>query len=531
MGKAFPVLSTLGGLSFFPYAQKAAKNMDRLEDFSARTMKRHQDKLNGFLKNFEKRASQTIGTEQALHRALATSVRGVLLELFTTEQWRTNPLLYPLTAFTGVHSALTQPEKNNKKIQRNTCKRLRAVPQLLAQVDGNIEAVTPANRAAAQTIARHSARYLQSLASSPLLAEEKDLPNLLEDCLIALKNYDKYVASRTVVEEQMNPSLETILHEGYDTPFSIAEIHALAQEEWEHTRQTLRELASEFGSPDWRSICTHYQGPECLKSDVQDESEEAAAERILRCIESEMARLQEAFPLLAGNKIVQNIPLSIEVAPAFMNGTLKAVSYIPPYGTEDQPTARLLISPTAFFHNRANEFSQLSDSGKAARISLAYESVPGRHILACHRLSSEDSVIAQLRNPIMEEGWKAVTEELLVESGYMESPGERFLLGWQRLRSAARCLVDTGLSQGNIDLNHCLVLLEQSGIEKEQALREIRDIRMKPGSGLAPVLGKATMQKLRQDSGLAPKDFHQALLQGGESSPAMAHIRIQASRV
>ncbi|GEM_PF-935646 len=529
MGKAFPVLCASGKLTFIPSSHKAASCMDRFEDFSTRSMAKKREILEGFLKTFEECAAKASGKEKALNNALAANVRGVLLELFQVRPWETLPQIYPLIAFTGVYHALTLPMDNQRKRLGNLCKRLRAIPPFLAQVQDNVETVTPFNRGTAQTMTRHCARYLKEITVDERLTGDKNIPHLLEGCLQALRNYDRHIISRPQVESHPGPDLDTVLHEAYANVRPVAEIFELADEQWRQAKNALESIASEFGFPDWRSIYDDIPGLNDLRPCDNEENEHSAHERIFDCLRRETETLGSTFRNMTGNNHVPDIQLTVEDAPSFMTTMNGPIRYCPPPAPAKKNQARLLVTPAAFYaQGLGSNDGSMASIRKGARIALARETWPGRHVLACHRLASTDTVTAQLRNPLMEAGWMVYTEDLLLAGNYLETPDERVALERHRLYRATRCMVDTGLATGHADQNRCTELLEQCGMSRDQALREIRDICMRPGREIVPVLGRAILKEMHQESGLSSGDFRAAFLAGGETSPEMTLLRINS---
>jgi uncharacterized protein (DUF885 family) len=524
MGKALPVLCASGICPYIPAARKAMAHMDRLDDFSPRAMDRNHEELKGFLSAFEKRAARTIGPENALYNALADNVRGVLLELFSVRPWQTSPQLYPLVAFTGLYHALTLPMDSTRKRQKSVRKRLRAIPGLLAQVQDNIETVTPLDRGAAQTMTRRCARYLQTISTNEAVAQDKAAASMLDACMKALRNYDRHVISRPLVEEHSGPDLEAVLQQGFSGERTVDEVFEMADRLWQQSLFSLKAMAAEHGIADWLEAGIAHAGPEGLRPCGNDENQQAAQERVFKTLATECENLSATYRNMPGNNHAPDIPLSVRIAPAFMAGTVQDILYCPPPAPSKKNRALLLVVPEAFTAASASE-----NMRREARITMACETWPGRHVLACHRLASDNGLLSQLRNPLLEAGWSAHAEDMIANGNYLESPGERIVLGQRRLRRAARCIVDTGLATGHADQNRCVALLEQCGMEKKQALQEIRDIRTRPGSQVAPVLGLCLIRKMQEESNLSSGDFRAAMLTDGGVSMEMTRMRIRAN--
>lgn len=518
LAKAFPVLCASGDFRFLPAAAHAHKLLDRLEDFSQKTVERHIAKLSGFLRDFEKQAERTIGGDHEMAKAMVTNVRGVLLELSESKSWEKDPALYLKTAFTGIHHALALPAKNDRERTRRTMKRLRAVPAFLGQVEQNIEAVTPVSRAQAQTMIRDCARYLQVVGAIPALQNEKKSSQFLEDCLNKLKEFDKFITTRPQVEESEGPGLETVLKDGFGTPKSVHEIFEMADAEWRSARANLQEISTELGSADWRNAYEEYQGP----GDAEGGT--------LALFETEVRKLREFFGTTAFKGLIPELDLELGESPAYMASLRRAAHYCAPLAAQDGGAARLMVIPHAFSGRGFREdTARLQRARKESMFIAAQETVPGSHLMASRRLLSEDLIVSQLRNPLVADGWRAFGEQLLAKLGYLETPIERLVLERRRLCRATRCMVDTGLATGHADQDRCMALMEQSGYSREESLQQLRTIRLAPGSQVGSVLGKAEIEALHTSSGLDTASFCKSFLDGGETPFSMTDLRLKAA--
>lgn len=517
LAKAFPVLCASGDVPFLPAAAEAANQLDRLEDFSPRSVERHIGKLSAFLRDFEKVIDSNIGMEHELGKAMAGNVRGVLLELSVLESWRKDPSLYLKTAFTGIHHALTLPAKNERTRTRRAIKRLRAVPAFLAQVVENIETVTPVTRATSQTMIRDCARYLQEIEESPTLQTDSKSPQLLQDCLNMLREVDRHISSRHVVEEREGPGLDTILEQGFGTDKKVDKIFEAAESEWRDAGDSLSRLAGELGVQDWREAYEEYQGPGDADADT------------LELFQAEVERLRTFFHTSAFGGLVPDLALTLGESPSYMASLRRAAHYCAPLAPADADSARLMIIPHAFSGRGFRESTaRLRRARKELTFIAAQETVPGSHLMACRRLLSDNPIVAQLRNPLVANGWRAFGEQLLLETGYLATPQEQLIFQRRRLCRAARCMVDTGLSIGLVDQDRCMDLMDQSGFSKEESLEQLRAIRLTPGSQVAPVLGKMEIDALRTLSGLDTAHFCKTFLDGGETPFGMSHLKFKA---
>lgn len=517
LAKSFPVLCASGDMRFLPAAARADGLLDRLEDFSPRAVERHVSKLNGFLADFNKVADRNIGVEHERAVAMATNVSGVLLELSTSQSWRKDPSLYLKIAFTGIHHALSLPAKSERIRTRRTIKRLRAVPEFLGQVEENIETITQLSRSLAQTMIRDCARYLQQISAEPALTADPKSGQYLQECLNKLKEVDRHITTRHQVDEVEGPDLQTVLDKGFGTDKTVQDIFEMADAQWRSALGTLKALAAELGVNDWRDAYADYLGP----GEPDDSS--------LTLFENEVARLRSFFKNKEFSGLIPDLELTLAESPLYMASLRRAAHYCAPLAAGNGDSARLMVIPHAFSGRGFREdTSRLKRARKESMFIAAQETVPGSHLMASRRLLSDDLLISQLRNPLVADGWRAFGEQLLMETGYLKTPMERLVHQRRRLCRAARCIVDTGLATGHADQDRCMDLMEQSGFSKEEALHELRSIRLAPGSQVGPVLGKVEIENLRTVSQLETPQFCKEFLDGGESPFSMTHLKLKA---
>lgn len=519
LAKSFPVLCASGDCRFFPAAAEAADQLDRLEDFSPRSIERHEARIRKFLEEFEAVSNKTLGWEKTQADAMAQNARSVLFELTKSRPWANAPLVYLQTAFNGIHHALSMPAKNDRKRLQRTVKRLKASALLLEQARENVEMVTPLHRGACQTMTRNCARYLQQIANSPILAGQTKVPAILADLLEALKDFDRHIVSRPEVSETIGADLETMLSEGLGTTRTMEEIFEAADREWQGALANLKHATSELGETDW--LLAYEKLGKATR-----QSQNIGIKTI---VQNELEKLKTAVTESSIAAHLTSLPLEIAESPVFINSLRRVVHYCAPLSNAHPDSARLLMIPNAFSERGYNaDSAKLERARLEFKFILAQETWPGNHFMASQRLSSQDIITSQLRNPLVSDGWRTYGEHLLMEIGYCDSPEDRLVAERRRLCRAARCMVETGLATGNTDQDKCMSLLEQSGFSKDEALQELKNIRLMPGSHVAPVLGKMEIELMKKDFSIETDKFCKIFLEGGETSFEMTRYRLNA---
>ncbi len=259
MGKHFPVMCSSGAFPLLPPVADAANRLDRFDDLSKKGISRHVAKLTKFKRDFNAAESKAKTPEdRAVANALALSASGAIAELDGIRSWQKSPEVYLQVAFTGLVQASEMPSKTEKEREKRFIKRLKALPSLLAIAPHNIEAISTTSRGIAQTMVRDCARYLTELGESDLGKNGK-APRFLQECLSALRDFDKFILARPELPEDEGPAFEDMLVNVAGTHRPANEIYAIAEKEYHSRLESLSWLESEIGS-NWREAFTQYAG-------------------------------------------------------------------------------------------------------------------------------------------------------------------------------------------------------------------------------------------------------------------------------
>lgn len=505
MGKHFPVMCASGAFQLMPPVTEAAQWLDRLDDLSKRTITKHVTQLKRFKKDFEtaERKAETMD-DKGVARALTMSVSCAIAELDLIRSWEKAPELYLNVAFTGLDQAVDLPADSTRAREKRFLKRLKKVPALLAQAPKNIEAISPTSRSLSLTMVRDCARFLTELGNSDLGRIGKT-PRYLADCLAALRDYDRFIASRPEVAEPDGPSFAAMAEKVLDTRKSAHEIFLIAEDQYRHHLEALKALEPKIGG-DWKNALTAYEGP-------ADTNDMEAVDVVVR----EIHRLRGFLFENAMPSVFHDSGLRIEPQPLHLASTLRPIHYDHALGAWDDEHSRCYVSPQLFSGRGFRD-----DPAKLARMRREYlfitarQTYPGRHLLDSQRRALGDSPLSQIINPLFMSGWLAFAEGLLDELGYLTNPMDQLVYHQRGLSRAALAMVDAGLAEERLDQDACLSILSGAGYSREEGLGRVRAIRMTPASRAQPVLGVHELNAMRQSSGLSLPEFCQQLFAKGQ---------------
>jgi hypothetical protein len=208
--------------------------------------------------------------------------------------------------------------------------------------------------------------------------------------------------------------------------------------------------------------------------------------------------------------LFRKCPVRVEPVPSYLSATRTASSYsIPP---KHPPTGG------KFYVINANDMSEARKVyQREYRILSAHETYPGHHVLDSFRWNHDRPIRRGIEQPLFYEGWACFAEEIMRQTGYFNSPGERLLVARRRLWRATRGKVDLGLQTGAMDFKMAAGYLGKTGIDVKDAISVVRKYPLNPGYQLCYTIGLDRFLDLYQRHGKHNlKNFVAAVLCQGE---------------
>jgi uncharacterized protein (DUF885 family) len=113
----------------------------------------------------------------------------------------------------------------------------------------------------------------------------------------------------------------------------------------------------------------------------------------------------------------------------------------------------------------------------------------------------------------------------MAELGHLSSPETELLRRKDLLWRAARVVVDTGLSSGELNFEQAVrFMVEGPGLERPNAVAEVRRYTLNPLQPSSYALGRAAILDLRaraRRAGWGLRQFHDRLLEAGSLPPRL----------
>ena len=348
LARWFPVMCASDEFHFLPRCQAAEKYYDRLDDLDSTAVSRSIHILNEFRRKFEIFSDLENGLDQLTDlQLLKASVAGVLIELENTQTWRHNPLLYLKIAFIGLDHALTKPADSAEQRTERARSRMKAIPKLLRQAEVNMVSVPKTYHHAALGMLSDCEVYLNELENQVPQEQIRQLESHIKQAHSALVEFAKFLAATTPVSDRSLAlsDIEMTLRERFVSTRSLAEIYAIAVEEWSENMEQLTALQAAI-DPDksWQNLYHEYFPPHVGELDT------------MTLYRREMENLQQFFSVngFKGNTSA-GLPEICET-PAYLRSLRSSASFSAAFSSD--------IRETDYFYITTHSLPQISSQAK-----------------------------------------------------------------------------------------------------------------------------------------------------------------------
>jgi uncharacterized protein (DUF885 family) len=168
-----------------------------------------------------------------------------------------------------------------------------------------------------------------------------------------------------------------------------------------------------------------------------------------------------------------------------------------------------------------------------SRATVHHELIPGHHLQG-YMTARHHSHRRQFGTPFWTEGWALYWEMFLYDYGFLKSPEDRVGMLFWRMHRCARIVFSLNYHLGKMSPQECIdYLVERVGHERDNATAEVRRSfagNYGPLYQAAYMLGglqiRAMQKALIGPGKMTPREFHDAILQGGNFPIEMVRARI-----
>ncbi|MBC7318460.1 DUF885 domain-containing protein [Candidatus Bipolaricaulota bacterium] len=503
----------------------------RLGEHSAQARAREEKLLREALAELE--AANTEGWSldaQVDHTLVVRLVRSFLREFQKRRVFERNPSFYLMEAVGGVGLLLLRDFAPFPKRLESVRGRLSEVPRVLREGKENLEprkvpkvwaeiALEGARRSLpffrfvipvlslgvprlAPKIMRESRRAARALSDYALFLEREILPKAQGD----------FAAGKELFEE--------ILHEDHMLPYSAEELLELGWRILEETRREMDALAKKIApGKSAREIIedakNHYPRPG----------------ELLFVYRREMAKAREFVEKKGIMTIPEGEKLVVKPTPPALRATMPYAAYMMPGPLEEKQEGIFLVTPVERFLPRQVREEKLRGHNFAKiPVTVVHEAYPGHHlqlVFANRYAKTLPRKLGSALSSLFVEGWAFYCEELMESLGYLADPVQKLARLQDQLWRAARIILDVSLHVKGMSVEEGVeFLVREAGLERTNALAEVRRYTMSPTQPLSYLVGKLEILKLIENyknrrPGASLREIHDAILSCGSLPPRL----------
>jgi len=162
-------------------------------------------------------------------------------------------------------------------------------------------------------------------------------------------------------------------------------------------------------------------------------------------------------------------------------------------------------------------------------VTALHEAYPGHHLQLCYanQVGELPRKLAGFLSSLFPEGWAFYCEELMEQLGFIGEPIQRLGRLNDQLWRAARIILDVALHCRGMSVEEGVeFLVKEVGLERANALAEVRRYTSSPTQPMSYLVGKLEILKLvgefkAQNPGKSMRELHDAILSCGSLPPRL----------
>jgi len=496
-----PVAASIAGLRQFD---------GMLARYDREAMREHIAGLRSCSLGLEEADAPTLQDEIDRTAALH-AIRHDLLVLEQERSFARNPGQHLAHALTGLW-ILVARQREPAERARGLLSRLRAMPAFLRVA----AEVLTAPCAVLTEMALDMVPGALSLVREGIEKAELDLNGIdagewvaaRTDAMDALTEYKDWLR---LAAERAQPAFaigrETFdlkLHTAHMIRENADELYRFGESLQESTVDAIARVANEgWPGRNWLDVATSLR-EEALASDT---------------IVSEYGKVILSARRFVADRKIANVPagvLNVIPTPEFLRSLIPVAAYVGPGAYDAEQTGTFFVTTP-----NDGEIARLRSRAEMV-ITALHEGVPGHHLQLLTANALSRPVRRILATPQAQEGWALYCESLMVEKGFLISPGERFFQLYHLLWRAVRVKLDVSLHTRDMSVGQAAATLQDElGLDEKSAWAEARRYCAYPTYQLCYATGRRDILRLRDDArahrgaAFSLLEFHRDLLSYG----------------
>jgi Bacterial protein of unknown function (DUF885) len=466
-------------------------------DWSASTVAKRRDQLSGFENRWDALrsvVSDRSRTETVDYLLVGSAIARARWELDYVRGWQRNPWFYLDQTLAALFVSLTQPPPFDEARSAEIVRRIRAIPQIIADGEANL-------RDPAGPLAQLSIRELKDIrarmeetahALKPFLTDgsASQLDGALQPAINGLEGYRDWLQQRL-------PAMSENVAVGRDNyifflkhvaliPYSPEQLRAMGRQEWE------RSVAFEAYEKNRNAKLPQLA---LAKDQATQIAREARQEQEIRDFLEE----KNILTVPAWVQHYRNLPFPAYLAP------------LAAFGVADDLTgpSRLKDGATSYIKTPSPDrgYFDLS-TARDPRGIIVHEGVPGHYFQKVMSWTNEDPIRRHYYDSSANEGIGFYAEEMMLQAGLFEdSPRTREIIyNFMRFR-ALRVEVEVKLSTGEFTIEPAAdYFMKTVPLDRATAMEDATFYASVPGVGISYQTGKLQIMKLLAEARLTQGD-------------------------
>lgn len=463
------------------------------------------------------------------YELISRLMRSFLRQFEVLRGYQRNPSLYVHECLGGVFLLLVRDFASFPERLRNVIFRLWEIPRVLAEAEEAIvpEEVPPVWAEIAIESAKRG-RLLFSVLPVLALRQPHLFPAALRASRAANRAFARYLA---FLEEKVRPRargdfavgekiFEEILREDHLLPHRAEDLLRLGEDIFQATLEEMEALAKTIN-------------PKKSARAILDEakSHHPRAGELLAVYRQEVQRAR-AF-LLRENivTIPEGESLWVEPTPAGLRPIIPYAAYMMPGPLEKKQEGVFFVTPVDRWLPRKDRAEKLRGHFQAKiPVTVVHEAYPGHHlqlVFANRHAKTLPRKLGSALSSLFVEGWAFYCEELMERLGHLNEPIQKLARLSDQLWRAARIIIDVSLHTKEMDLEKAVdFLIKRTGMERVNALAEVRRYTMSPTQPLSYLVGKLEILKVIDEFKAANpraslQEIHDSILSQGSLPPKL----------
>lgn len=464
------------------------------------------------------------------HLLTVRLVRSFLRDFTKVRAFERNPYIYPGECVAGVGLLLLRDFAPFPQRLKSVLGRLGEVPRVLREGKASLvaEKVPPIWAEISLELTRRSVALFKLVIPMLSLGVPWLGPKVLRASLRAtraLADYASFIEREIIPKAQGEFAagkelFEAILREDHMLEYSSTELLELGWELMEKTRAEMDSLAQRIAP-----------GKTAREIIEEAKNRRPRPAELLSVYRQEVEKARNFVREKGIVTIPEGESLKVVPTPFPLRTIIPYAGYMMPGPLEQVQQGIFFVTPVERWAPRKMKEEKLQGHNFAKiSVTVVHEAYPGHHlqfVFANRYAETLPRKLASALSSLFVEGWAFYCEELMESLGYLAQPLQRLARLQDQLWRAARIVLDVSLHTKGMGVEEGVdFLVREAGLERTNALAEIRRYTLSPTQPLSYLVGKLELLKVieaykRKRPSARLGEIHDSILACGPIPPRL----------